>query len=819
MANILLLEPAYRNKYPPLGLMKIAYFHKEISNDPIVLFAKGKLPYDNTMKWDRIYITTLFTFEWAEIEKTIDYAISLVEDKSKIFVGGIAATLLYDLIRKDKPGINVVKGLLNEPGKIDLENDELIDTLPPYYRILDDTEYKYPTANSYFAYTTRGCGMDCSFCAVKTLEPMYEPYIDIKGQITKIKDLHGEKKDLLLMDNNVLKSPHFAKIVNDLIMLGFGKGARIKLNGKEVQRFVDFNQGLDANLLTDEKAQLLAKLELRPVRIAFDHIQDEDVYVRAIERCVDAGLREFSNYALYNSDENIGKGKRYPPDTPKELYQRLEKNIDLQDRLNKNLSNDKVSIYSFPMRFIPLTDRARGYVGPGWNSKFLRAIQVMLTPTQGTGMSSRAFFKAAFGDTIDVFKRILVMPEYIISSRGHFVENNKDSEDTRQKRYKTWGIKQLIWKEWERLYDLLPNKQYFISSIADNIFSVEKFFSYNEIIYKKIYLHYLTIFKFLELLEKVNPNSEDYNLILNYCNSEAPVFLQKINNHIISFKTPYGRLSGYFKFFKLGGIDDYIKSIIIPSQFSTIKRSNVSIENNDNSALYNLFHAWNEVFNNISDKVNFVNIIRHEHIGLNTYHKLTNKNQKKTYLFYFSEWQLLELFKETDNIEEIKFLFDYCAIQFPLILDKLISYIYYKSKNQPINITGFVKIFGKKGVNELIDVWFNDNCENLQILNLLERAFATLRHYHYADLKTLRALHMYIMHKVFSKDDQLIINKLFSKKDYSSLNTKLANLYETFQTKFLNTPPPDSTAEQWKTMSNNLLAKFYEDTFGRLFIE
>lgn len=147
--NILLIEPEYKNKYPPLGLMKISYFHKHILHDN-VRFIKGKLPESfNCTKWDHIYVTSLFTFEWANTIASIEYAKTLVDSIEKITVGGIAATMLPEDIYKET-GIKPVTGLLNEPGKLGIPGDECIDQIVPDYGILDDITYVYPFHDAYF---------------------------------------------------------------------------------------------------------------------------------------------------------------------------------------------------------------------------------------------------------------------------------------------------------------------------------------------------------------------------------------------------------------------------------------------------------------------------------------------------------------------------------------------------------------------------------------------------------------------------------------------------------------------------------------------
>ena len=216
--DILLIEPAYKNKYPPIGLMKIAYFHRYIMHD-YVRFAKGRLPEGlENKKWDRVYVTTLFTFEWENTKKALQYALSVVKPGGKVFTGGILATLRPEWIAKEFPTVINNTGLLNHEGTLGLKGEECIDTLPLDYGILDDIkdEYKYPAEDAYFTYMTRGCGMNCTFCAVKTLEPTYEPYVSISDSIKRIDKEFGPKRDLLLMDNNVLRSPKFDQIIDEI---------------------------------------------------------------------------------------------------------------------------------------------------------------------------------------------------------------------------------------------------------------------------------------------------------------------------------------------------------------------------------------------------------------------------------------------------------------------------------------------------------------------------------------------------------------------------------------------------------------------------
>lgn len=282
--KILLIEPNYKNKYPPMGLMKLATYYRNRGDD--VRFFKGdlkvfaakllceeflaevkdpklgkhvpkfiehiktgkfapldaipnfrnseqdvilkeyRLRYRNGKfpQFDVIGITTLFTFYWRETIDTINYAKKFCSEDGRIIVGGIAASILHDKIFQET-GIDPLCGLLNKPGMLDTDSEYIIDELPLDYSILEEIDYQYPVNNAYLAYMTRGCPRKCAFCVVPSLEPEYKDYIGLKEQIRLATERFGPQKNLLLMDNNVFASKHFEKIIDEIKECGFERGA------------------------------------------------------------------------------------------------------------------------------------------------------------------------------------------------------------------------------------------------------------------------------------------------------------------------------------------------------------------------------------------------------------------------------------------------------------------------------------------------------------------------------------------------------------------------------------------------------------------
>jgi len=361
--KILLVEPAYNNPYPPLGLLKISTWHKRkgdivqlIKDTPhsptLELFEKNERCYKKLEDhYDIIYITSLFTYQAQYVIESIRYYKNKFP-KARIKVGGIMATLVPEYI-KEKTGIEPHIGLLRGA-----------ENCQPDYNL-------YPTLPYSISFTTRGCPRSCLFCAVRKHEP------EFKVKKNWVEDIDITKKSIIFWDNNWLASPNFEKDIQSLMK--FRKIGIIH---------IDFNQGLDCRLFDEDKVKLLSQIKIKPLRLAFDNSLEDGHIQKAIQLAQKHGFKDIRVYVLYNSE--------YNNDTPEYFYYRINE-------------VNKVGALAYPMRYRPINSTNGQYISDKWDKKLLRALKLslMFYYTKGMITKSPEAFKSIYGNNVDEFKNKL----------------------------------------------------------------------------------------------------------------------------------------------------------------------------------------------------------------------------------------------------------------------------------------------------------------------------------------------------------------------------------------------------------------------------
>lgn len=315
--HILLVEPAYYSKFPPIGLLKLSSYHKIKGDTTELINFKNTDKRISEKKPKKIYITSLFTWAWKPVREAILYYKSEFP-KSELWLGGIYASLLPDHAKRVIPAnFKIFRGLFN-----DAEN------LMPDYDLV-------PEWDGSIIFSSRGCCNKCDFCAVPTLEGKMN---SLKKSIRPfVLDRHSK---IIFFDNNFLANKYRMDIFEELI---------------DFDKKVDFNQGIDARLITEPVAKKIASLNLdSTVRLAYDSEGQRKYVKQSIERLSDAGIkkRDIFIYTLFNYTE-----------TPDEFFNRVREILNW-------------GVVCYPMRYESLfTQEKNSYISRNWDDQKIELVQ------------------------------------------------------------------------------------------------------------------------------------------------------------------------------------------------------------------------------------------------------------------------------------------------------------------------------------------------------------------------------------------------------------------------------------------------------------
>jgi len=316
--HVLLVEPSYYTRYPPLGLLKLSSYHK--SKGSTIELVHG-ITTDTLDEPDIIYVTSLFTWAWEPVWKAVQFYSRLFPD-SELWLGGLYASLMpqHAALSGIDP-THIFQGIFKET-----------EELCPDYSLVP--EWNKKVAGS-IVFASRGCVRSCKYCAVPQLEGSLCACKD------SISDLIWEgHKRVIFFDNNFFANPKWEGILEEV---------------QELNLRVDFNQGLDARSLSERIAERISQIKIdRFVRLSYDYQQMKPHVKKAIEILRSHGIdgRNILVYALYNFT-----------DSPQDLFERI------QDILNWGA-------VCYPMRYQPLNTLVKNrHIAPKWDKIRLNALQ------------------------------------------------------------------------------------------------------------------------------------------------------------------------------------------------------------------------------------------------------------------------------------------------------------------------------------------------------------------------------------------------------------------------------------------------------------
>lgn len=247
------------HNFPNLPLMKLSAWHNQ-QGDSVEWYIPIQHGFPNP-PLDKVYMSKVFSF-------TPDY---------------------WDFVNAKE----VIKGgsgycISLEDGKevYHKENDSQL----PY-----EVEHIYPDYSLYseltkdiaYGFMSRGCPRGCDFCHVEAKEGR------MAYKVADLSEFWRGQKNIVLLDPNITACKDWKELFQQLIDSG---------------AWVDFSQGVDIRLMTDEKAEMIKLIKTKNIHFAWDRYEDKEIVVpkfKMFKEMTGWDKRKLTVYVLTNFNTTI----------------------------------------------------------------------------------------------------------------------------------------------------------------------------------------------------------------------------------------------------------------------------------------------------------------------------------------------------------------------------------------------------------------------------------------------------------------------------------------------------------------------------------
>lgn len=241
------------HNYPNIPLMKISAWHKQMG-DSVEWYSpllSGHM--------DKVYMSKVFSF-------TADYEYPI--DADEIVKGGSGYC------------ISMVDGREVFDASKDIPLPDEVEHIYPDYSLYGITDTAY-------GFLTRGCPRGCSFCHVKAKEGT------VSRKVADLSEFWNGQKKIVLSDPNILACKDWRELLQQLI---------------DSKATVEFNQGLDIRLMTEEKAEMLKQIKMKGLHFAWDRYVDKErilPHFKLFKEISGMRDRDLIVYVLCNFDTSL----------------------------------------------------------------------------------------------------------------------------------------------------------------------------------------------------------------------------------------------------------------------------------------------------------------------------------------------------------------------------------------------------------------------------------------------------------------------------------------------------------------------------------